>query len=151
MSRLSSYYVTFVDQKSNSEKRCRQLLQTFMRTLWICAQNYYGIAIRQNVGDLQSMKKAIHATYLHVASSEKNVWHDHCPKGATSWCKYQRSKVDETVKYKPGPSIPMSIVLKHLRPSTTIWAQMNCYQNACTGKRRTRTRRLTRQYGNNAY
>ena len=79
-------------------------------------QSYYGIAIRQNVGDLQSMKTAVCATYLHVASSEKNVWHDQCPKGATSWCKYQQSKVDPTVKYKPGPGIPMSIVLEHLRP-----------------------------------
>ena len=30
-------------------------------------QNFYGIAIRQNLGDLQSMKKAVVATLFHVA------------------------------------------------------------------------------------
>jgi len=79
-------------------------------------QNFYGIAIRQNVGDLQSMKKAVVATLFHVASSEKNKWHDYCPTGADSWCKFQRSKVDKTVKYKPGAGIPVEIVLTHLKP-----------------------------------
>ena len=30
-------------------------------------QNYYGIAIGSNVGDLAQMKKAIHASLLHCA------------------------------------------------------------------------------------
>ena len=33
-------------------------------------QNYYGIAIKSNVGDLAQMKKAIHASLFHCASSE---------------------------------------------------------------------------------
>ena len=47
-------------------------------------QNYYGIAIRSNVGNLQSMKSAVFAALFHVASSAENVWHDHCPKGSSS-------------------------------------------------------------------
>ena len=33
-------------------------------------QNYYGIAIRSNVGNLAGMKKAIHASLMHCASTE---------------------------------------------------------------------------------
>ena len=44
-------------------------------------QNYYGIAIRSNVGKLQSMKSAVFVALFHVASAAENVWHDHCPKG----------------------------------------------------------------------
>ena len=47
-------------------------------------QNYYGIAVRSNVGNLEGMKAAIHASLFHVASSEKNQWHQHCPDGGDS-------------------------------------------------------------------
>ena len=65
-------------------------------------QNYYGIAIRSNVGNLQSMKSAVFAALFHVASSAENVWHDHCPKGSSSWCGYQQDISDKTSLYKPG-------------------------------------------------
>ncbi|EDO36497.1 predicted protein [Nematostella vectensis] len=48
-------------------------------------QNYYGIAIRSNVGNLEQMRKAIHASLMHCASNEARVLHDHCPTGSTSW------------------------------------------------------------------
>ena len=35
-------------------------------------QNYYGIAIRSNPGDLAAMKNAVLASLFHCASSEKN-------------------------------------------------------------------------------
>lgn len=34
-------------------------------------QNYYGIAINSNVGNLEEMKKAVAASLFHCASSEK--------------------------------------------------------------------------------
>ena len=37
-------------------------------------QNYYGIVIRSNVGDLNGMKKAIHASFFHCASSEQHAY-----------------------------------------------------------------------------
>ena len=58
-------------------------------------QNYYGIAIRSNVGKLKLMKSAVFAALFHVASSAENVWHDHCPKGSSSWCGYQRDISDK--------------------------------------------------------
>ena len=47
-------------------------------------QNYYGIAIRSNVGNLSGMKKAIHASLMHCASSEARKLHEHCPIGSAS-------------------------------------------------------------------
>ena len=48
-------------------------------------QNYYGIAIRFNVGDLLGMKKAIDASLFHCASNEDWPLHSHCPTGPSSW------------------------------------------------------------------
>ena len=78
-------------------------------------QNYYGIAIRSNIGSLQSMKSAIFAALFHVASSAENVWHDHCPKGSSSWCGYQRDISDKTSLYKPGIGLSNDVV-KALKP-----------------------------------
>ena len=52
-------------------------------------QNYFGVAIRQNSGNLTWMKAGVLATLFHVASSKDNNWHfPHCPTGSNSWCKY---------------------------------------------------------------
>ena len=47
-------------------------------------QNYYGIAVRSNVGNLEGMKKAIHASLFHCASKEGRLLHDQCPTGVTA-------------------------------------------------------------------
>ena len=65
-------------------------------------QNYYGIAIRSNVGDLQKMKKAIGAVLFHCASSKENEWHDNCPKGSDSLCKYQQDISNQATTYVEG-------------------------------------------------
>ena len=61
------------------------------------------------------MKKAIHATLFHVASSDKNSWHDHCPDGAKSWCRFKQDKATGSSTYRPGPGLPVDI-LKELKP-----------------------------------
>ena len=76
-------------------------------------QNFYGIAIRQNKGDLKSMQSAVRATLFHVASSKQNNWHNpHCPEGSDSWCKHNQDKANNTNTYKPGPGLPLSVVMK---------------------------------------
>ena len=79
-------------------------------------QNYYGIAIRANSGNLDGMKKAVLASLFHVASSKDNEWHDHCPSSTDSWCLFQRDIINKTSTYKPGVGLPRNIVLEHLRP-----------------------------------
>ena len=81
-------------------------------TMIDCLQNYYGIAIRQNVGNKDEMRKAIHASLFHVASSLENNWHTHCPDGPKSWCGYKRDKASGRDTYKPGAGLPLNIVAK---------------------------------------
>ena len=73
-------------------------------------QNYYGIAIRQNVENKEGMKKAIHASLFHVASSSKNNWHNHCREGSSSWCPFKQDQANCTSNYKPGAGLPLDIV-----------------------------------------
>ena len=76
-------------------------------------QNYYGINIRQNKNDLKNMQAAVRGTLFHVASSKENNWHyPHCPEGKDSWCKFHQDRVNFTSIYKPGPALPLDIVMK---------------------------------------
>ena len=78
-------------------------------------QNYYGMAIRQNVGNLEAMTKAVLATLFHVASSGKNNYHAQCPTGEFSWCRFNSDQANNTSTYKPGPGLPQEIIAK-LKP-----------------------------------
>ena len=72
----------------------------------VVLQNYYDLTIRENLKDVQEMAKAKKASLFHVASTDKNLQHDLCPKGDDSWCSYQRDR--KTYKGKAG--IPDPIV-----------------------------------------
>ena len=79
-------------------------------------QNYYDIAIRENKNNLKAMQAATRATLFHVASSKDNNWrYPHCPEGTNSWCKFNQDKADGTSTYKPGPGLPLPVLLK-LKP-----------------------------------
>ena len=78
-------------------------------------QNYYGIAVRSNIGNKENMKKAIHAAFFHCASSKDNNYHVHCPDGPQSWCKFKKDKANSTNEYKAGPGLPKD-VLKVVKP-----------------------------------
>ena len=71
-------------------------------------QNYYGIAIRANVGNLEAMKNAVLASFFHCASSEPCPLHQYCPVGSESLCKYQQDKNS----YKHGSGLPLIIIAK---------------------------------------
>ena len=75
-------------------------------------QNYNGIAVRSNPGNLQGMKSAIHTSLFHCVSSEKRNLHHHCPDGPDSWCRFKKDKVNNTNFYKPGPGLPDDIIAK---------------------------------------
>ena len=79
-------------------------------------QNYYGQAIRNNVGDLEMMRNDIWAIYKHmienndIPSSEQ---HNKCPKGVNSWCKYWVSIETGQDQYSGSQRLP-SVFLKEL-------------------------------------
>ncbi|GFT50909.1 uncharacterized protein TNCV_1195111, partial [Trichonephila clavipes] len=58
-------------------------------------QRYYGLAIRNNSGNLSAMKQAIWAIFFHKISTDLNPQHGLCPLGDDSWCGYNRSKLKE--------------------------------------------------------
>ena len=78
-------------------------------------QNYYGIAIRSNVGNLASVKKAILAILFHCSSSKGNNYHNHCPLGKESWCGFQVDRAGKTNLFKPRPGLPLKVIAE-LKP-----------------------------------
>ena len=75
-------------------------------------QNYYGMAIRSNVGDLRGMMMAVQATLHHMTSTDDRPVHYMCPEGENSCCSYNKvkagNKLDE-YKHDFDP-IPQAIV-----------------------------------------
>ena len=72
-------------------------------------QNYFGMAIRQKVGALYAMKKAIGAVLYHGSNIEEGVQHSFCPRAISSWCKWQVDRFNETNKYNPRINLPNCI------------------------------------------
>ena len=76
------------------------------------------------------MKKAIHASLFHVASSANQHWHSHCPDGLSSWCQFKKDKAAGTTNlYKPGKGLPMNIVhqIKPIYDDLKIVSWKNAY------------------------
>ena len=55
-------------------------------------QNFYGIPVCSNPGNLKGMWDNMMIVMGYVTSTEKNSCHDKCPKGSESSCKYQFDK-----------------------------------------------------------
>ena len=68
-------------------------------------QNYFGIALRIDIGNLKNMQNAILASLFHVASATSNQYHEYCPKTPDSWCQYQLDVLNKTNLYTPGAGI----------------------------------------------
>ena len=73
-----------------------RMTERVMNTL----QNYYGMVIRNNIGNLYQMKKGVAAILFHCSQVENESGepdlegrHKFCPVGKHSWCSYQRSKL----------------------------------------------------------
>ncbi|GFV18843.1 uncharacterized protein TNCV_4757301 [Trichonephila clavipes] len=64
-------------------------------------QRYYGLAIRNNSGNLSAMKQAIWAILFHKISTDLNPQHGLCPLGDDSWCGYNRSKLKDLLNIQP--------------------------------------------------
>ena len=97
-------------------------------------QNYYGIAIRSNVGNLEGMKKAVAASLFHCASSDKRPLHEHCPPGDSSWCAYQQGKAKGVPnEHKHGPGLPLEVIAK-VKPIYQRLSQDDLLQKCLHGK-----------------
>ena len=66
-------------------------------------QNYYGMAIRSNVGDLRGMMMAVQATLHHMTSTDDRPVHHMYPEGENSWCSHNKAKAGNKLdEYKHG-------------------------------------------------
>lgn len=73
-------------------------------------QRYYGLAIRRNCNNVEDMKKAVWSSYFHKLSTDKKSQHELCPKGADSWCGYQKAKISGEA-YSHKHSLPSAVLL----------------------------------------
>ncbi|XP_065641660.1 uncharacterized protein LOC136073639 [Hydra vulgaris] len=96
-------------------------------------QNYYGIAIRSNIGNLKGMQIAVMAALFHVASSKEHSYHTFCPKEPGTWCQYHLDKLNNTQNYKPGPGLPMSVI-KFVKPTFIALQDENLLSKCLHGK-----------------
>ena len=72
-------------------------------------QNYYGLAIRKNQGNLEGMKKSIMAIQHHmIKSNTKSLeqQHQYCPQDELTWCKFWREKLFKDGKYSEENRLP---------------------------------------------
>ncbi|GFY21311.1 uncharacterized protein TNCV_3993551 [Trichonephila clavipes] len=71
-------------------------------------QRYYGLAIRNNtdsINSINSIKRAIWATYFHKAFIDAYLQHDLCPTNEDTWCEYDRAITTSEV-YKHKNTLP---------------------------------------------
>ena len=71
-------------------------------------QNYYGMAVRANAGDLQAMSRAIWASLMHRVSTDEKPQHQYCPPGIESWCGWQAQQAGGEV-YEHHNILPKAI------------------------------------------
>ncbi|GFY26949.1 uncharacterized protein TNCV_930901 [Trichonephila clavipes] len=53
-------------------------------------QNYYGISVRSNVGNLSGFQQNGIASPFHCSSKDEKPMHGQCLIGKVSWCYYRR-------------------------------------------------------------
>ena len=97
-------------------------------------QNYCGIAIRSNVGELEKMKRAVAAVLCHVAAPKgEDFFHDHCPDGGDSWCRFKADKANSTKIYIGGAGISKDVYAR-IKPKFEELADEGLLKKCLHGK-----------------
>ena len=100
-------------------------------------QNYHGMAIRQNLDNVYSMKKSIIAILYHCSENDdQDDRHKFCPRSADSWCSYQSDKHTGENTYKVHVSLPAAIT-DLLKPTFNELSSDALLQNVHMGLYRT--------------
>jgi hypothetical protein len=72
-------------------------------------QNYYGLAIRRTVNNLEAMKRAVWAVLFHKLSTYEKPQHGVYTSGDDSWCKFKNSAISG-VAYEHKHSLPAAVM-----------------------------------------
>ena len=67
-------------------------------------QNYFGIALCSNLGNIAARKSACMASMYHIYG-----YHDKCSKSADTRCQYQKNKQDNTNYYKSKGDLQINV------------------------------------------
>ena len=99
--RLRTYKINYKEKLISDKKGlcdAGRLTNKAMNTL----QNYYGMVIHSNIGNLYQMTKGVAAIVHHCSEYfnaegklDNDARHMYCPRGENSWCKYQKYLVTE--------------------------------------------------------
>lgn len=85
-------------------------------------QNYYGLAIRRNVGNsVSEMSKAVWAIYFHKLSTDTIPQHGLCPTDDDTWCKYNKALLTGE-SYSHKNSLPEAVMLE-IKP---VFRSLSC-------------------------
>lgn len=95
-------------------------------------QDCYGLAIRQNLENVEAMRKAVWALYFHTLSSNDNPNYGLCPAGPESWCKYNSGLVTGK-KYNHPHSLPPA-VMEVIKPVFRDLADPNLLKKCMHGR-----------------
>lgn len=75
-------------------------------------QNYYGIVIRSNVGNLLGMKKVIYVSFMYcVLLKERNLYY-YCLEGVDSWCRFNKDIVNKIKLFKFGVGFLLNVIVE---------------------------------------
>lgn len=97
-------------------------------------QTFYGLAIRRNTHSLADMTKSVWATYFHVQSTNQNPTHQLCPTDETTWCKYNKSALDNTTyDHNKHFHLPEVVMLK-IKPTFRSLADPQLLGKCLKGK-----------------
>ena len=101
-------------------------------------QNYYGEAIRKNHTSTTDMARAIWASVCHnVEFADVTKRHQFCPKGSSSWCRWQRQGGHQSASSSHSPvvssnSIPEA-VFDEIKPIYIRLADKTLLERCCLG------------------
>ncbi|GFW87673.1 uncharacterized protein TNCV_4486381 [Trichonephila clavipes] len=96
-------------------------------------QNYYGIAIRRNIGCLKKMQSAVIAAFFHCCSSNQNPMHGQCPSEKDSWCKYKQALSDGKVYVEKTAGLS-NYVIKVIKPTYLALCDKELLKKCLHGK-----------------
>ena len=113
-------------------------------------QTYYGYAIRNNVGNIELIKKAIWAIFRHsIAGPPKETLseqHEFCPTSDNMWCKYQRDQLNGTSYYNKSACLP-NVFRGELEPIFKRLSSAELFSGVKKDRPKMQTRALMVSYG----
>ncbi|KAM7286039.1 hypothetical protein ISCGN_032924 [Ixodes scapularis] len=141
--RIGSALHTLVDMKKAQGKalECKgRLTQDRIKRI----ANYYGYALRNHSHDVPAMQRAVQATFQNMSTTDESPNHSFCPKGANSWCSYNRASVNSEQPRGHKNALP-DFVREALEPVFTRLSDEDLLERCSDGKRRTQITLVEKQ------